>query len=317
MRDLFILGVSYNQPKLSACATWNPNAVTFVNASGSSPHNIYVDMNNTVYVAETTHNRVRIWLNGSTTPSRTISGSLSSPYAVFASIIGVISIDNGELNHRVDTWTSNATNSTVKMYVNGTCYGLFVDIYDDFYCSTEQPHIVLKKLMMDNPNTTIVVAGSTTNHGAASDRLLQPRGIFVTINLDLYVADCGNHRIQLFRSGQRNGTTIAGQGAPGTITLNSPTGVILDANEHIFIVEHRNHRVVRSGSDGFQCILGCTGTSGSASNQLNYPHALNFDSDGNIFVADTSNNRIQKFLLATNSCGKYFLLTFVVGFFTC
>ena len=290
------------------CATWNPNAVTFASASGSSPFNIYVDINNTVYVAERSLNRVRIWFNRSTIPSRTINGSFISPVGVFASTTGAIYIDNGGFNHRVEKWTLNATNGTISMYVNGTCYGLFVDIYDDIYCSTEQPHIVVKKLMIDNPNTTIIVAGSATTYGLGSNLLLQPRGIFVNINLDLYVADCGNHRIQLFRSGEQNGTTIAGQGAHGTITLNSPTGIVLDANENVFIVEHGNHRVVRSTADGFRCILGCTGIPGSGSNQLNYPHALSFDSDGNLFVADTSNNRIQQFLLATNSCGEYFVL---------
>jgi hypothetical protein len=44
---------------------------------------------------------------------------------------------------------------------------------------------------------------------------------------------------------------------------------------------------------------------GSAANQLSMPRHLSFDSYGNIFVVDGYNNRIQKFLLATNSCGKY------------
>ena len=37
-----------------------------------------------------------------------------------------------------------------------------------------------------------------------------PVGIFVTIDLDLYVADYSNNRVQLFRSGERNGTAVAG-----------------------------------------------------------------------------------------------------------
>ncbi|CAF4395719.1 unnamed protein product, partial [Adineta steineri] len=58
------------------------------------------------------------------------------------------------------------------------------------------------------------------------------------------------------------------------------------------------------GPTGFQCLFGCTATStfGSTADQLNRPCSLSFDSDGNIYVADTYNNRIQKLLLATNSC---------------
>ena len=46
-------------------------------------------------------------------------------------------------------------------------------------------------------------------------------GIFVDINLDLYVADYYNHRIQLFRLGELNGITVAGNTSLNTtITLS-------------------------------------------------------------------------------------------------
>ena len=45
-------------------------------------------------------------------------------------------------------------------------------------------------------------------------------------------------------------------------------------------------------------------TSGWASNQLSYPQSMSFDSDGNIWVADTSNARIQKFVLKNDVGGK-------------
>ncbi len=140
--------------------------------------------------------------------------------------------------------------------------------------------------------------------------LNQPKGLFVDINLNLYVADYGNNRIQFFQSGQLIGSTLVGNGAPGPITLNSPVGVILDADSNLFIADSGNNRILGSGPDGYRCLVGCSGTSGSASNQLDTPKILSFDSFGNIFVVDGSNSRIQKFFLATNSCGKcnYILL---------
>ena len=66
-----------------------------------------------------------------------------------------------------------------------------------------------------------------------------------------------------------------------------------------------NNRIVGSGPNGFRCLVGCSGSGGSASNQLNSPETLSFDSYGNMFVTDWWNNRIQKFVLSTNSCGKY------------
>jgi tripartite motif-containing protein 71 len=307
-RFFFIVAPSYNQPKISLCATWNPNAITFATTStvGFNPAGIFVDINNTVYVAETQLNRVQVWSEGSVTPVRTISGSLQSPYAVFASITGDLYVDDGQLNHRVDKWILNATNSIKVMSVTDGCYGLFIDTNNYLYCSMNRQNIVIKQSLNNGTNTTLSVGG-TGSMGSASNELRNPQGIFVDINFNLYVADCGNNRIQFFESGQSNAVTVAGNGATGTITLNNPTAVVLDANGYLFITDSRNNRIVRSGPNGFQCLLGCTGGSSSASNQLNNPQSLSFDSYGNLFVVDTNNNRIQKFVLTTNSCGKHLI----------
>jgi tripartite motif-containing protein 71 len=127
--------------------------------------------------------------------------------------------------------------------------------------------------------------------------------ILFIVLLDLYVADCNNNRIQVFQSGQLNGVTVAGNGASGAITLNCPTGVVLDTNGYLFIVDSNNHRIVGSGSYGFRCVVGCSG-GGSASNQLFYPQSMAFDSYGNMFVSDRSNGRIQKFVFQNNTCGE-------------
>jgi hypothetical protein len=60
----------------------------------------------------------------------------------------------------------------------------------------------------------------------------------MTIDLDLYVADCGNDRFQLFREGQINGMTLVGNGSNGTtIALDCPTGVMLDVDGYLFIFD--------------------------------------------------------------------------------
>ena len=78
----------------------------------------------------------------------------------------------------------------------------------------------------------------------------------------------------------------------------------MDADGYLFIVDSSNHRIVGSGPGGFRCVVGCSGSSGPGSYQLNGPQTMSFDSDGNIFVADSGNGRLQKFLLAQNSCGS-------------
>ena len=135
--------------------------------------------------------------------------------------------------------------------------------------------------------------------------LSDPHGIFVNPALDLYVADSGNNRIQMLQHGGSNATTVAGNGAPGTISLNQPRAVILDALDVLFIADTMNHRIVASGPVGFRCIVGCGGTAGSLANELNSPVSLSFDRDGNLLVVDQGNARIQTFSVATHSCRKF------------
>ena len=302
---LFLIGISYNQPKFSQYASWNPNAVTFTNMTtvGLNAYGLFININNTVYVTETQNSRVQVWLEGDTTPTRTFSAGLAIPFGIFASISGDIYVDNGYSNGRVDKWTLNATIGEATMYVKYRCLGVFTDIYDNLYCSLYDFHQVLKRSFNDDANITTIVAGSNTS-GNTSDMLNYPRGIFIDIEFNLYVADAYNHRIQLFRQGLLNATTIAINGSYGTFILNYPTDVILDGNGYLFISDTNNNRIIGSFSNGFKCIIGCSGVSGNASNQLDTPWSINFDSYGNLFIVDGNNSRIQKFLLATNFSGK-------------
>jgi DNA-binding beta-propeller fold protein YncE len=299
------LAVPFNQPKFCSNASWNPNATTFANITmvGSYPAGIFISTDNTVYVVDQTANQIIIWLEGSSSPTRIISGGLNNPFGVFVSLVGNIYIDNGHYNGRVDKWALNTTNSSFVMYVSVACIGLFIDINNNLYCSMQNMQQVVMKSLNDEVKTSKIVAG-TGCLGSSSYTLYNPQGIFVDINLNLYIADSGNSRIQLFRSGQLSGTTVAGNGFSNPITLYWPTGVVLDADGYLFIVDTHNNRIVASGPYGFRCVVGCSGIAGSGSDQLWQPFAISFDSYGNIFVTDSVNRRVQKFLLATNSCGK-------------
>jgi hypothetical protein len=184
------------------------------------------------------------------------------------------------------------------------CWDIFIDINNTLYCSLSERHQIMAKSLNNELNPLTIVAGTGTA-GSTSNMLKNPRGIFVDSNLDLYVADCGNDRIQWFQSGKLSATTIVGNGSlNSTFTLNCPTDIVLDSNNYPFIVDSGNHRIVGSDSNGFRCLVGCNESSGSASSQLSNPWALSFDFYGNIFVSDHGNSRIQKFSWMDNLCGK-------------
>ncbi len=305
---MILIGPSYNQPKFSTCATWNPDAITFANIStlGSQPVGIFVNTNNTIYVTVTNLSQILEWTEGSNTLTRNISNGLNNPCGIFTTIDGDVYVDNGVVNHQVDKWSWNATSSVVVMNVTSRCFSLFVDINNTLYCSNDLEHKVVKVSLNSNSTTPIIAAGNGTS-GSEPNMLCNPNGIFVDIKFNLYVADATNDRIQFFQPGEVNAITLVGNGSLESITLNRPTAVVLDADGYLFISDLYNNRIIRSSSSGFQCLFGCINESNSASNQLNQPYSLSFDSYGNIFVCDYGNNRIQKFLLMTNSCGKYLI----------
>jgi hypothetical protein len=297
--------VSFHRPKLCPNASWNSFAQTFADSSivGVQPYGLFVNANNSVFVANRQAGHVIMWQEGIANPKRNISGGLNAPYSVFATDSGDVYIDNGKVIGRLDKWTPTSVNSTPVMFICKECYGLFVDAENNIYCSMVYDHQVLSISLNTRLNMWSTVAGTGVAASTATT-LYYPCGIFSDTNLDLYVADCGNDRIQKFRSGSLNGTTVVAASVPGTIALDCPSGIILDADGYMFIADSYYHRIIASGPTGFRCLFSCFGV-GSLSHQLYFPVALSFDSYGNLYVADAGNNRIQRFSITSNSCGEY------------
>ena len=219
-------------------------------------------------------------------------------------------VDNGSPYNRVEVWVLNTSNflATLSLVSGAPCRSIFIDRNDSLYCAMYTKHQVISRSLNSSDSVVRTMAGRACA-GFMPDMLNSPYGIFVSASFALYVADSSNNRIQLFQPGQVNGTTIAGKGASGTITLITPTGVALDADDYVFIVDLGNNRIIGSGPGGFRCVVGCSNRAGSASTQLNGPRSMAFDTDGNIFVADTKNNRVQQFAISTTYCGEYHCTT--------
>jgi len=302
-----IEGLSYNQPIFCPNAIWNQHATTFSDdpAISYNLRDIFITTSDTVYIPDRKNRYMIIWPNTSSISPRNISLKSSSITTVFITEDNLIYFDyQSNSISEIRRLSADLSTTISIMQTVENCYDIFIDIYNYIYCSLPNYHQVIRKSLNNSFDQVKIVAG-TGVRGSTSFMLNDPNGIFIDTDLDLYVADCFNNRIQLFPFDQSDGTTIAGNGSSlSTIHLDHPVVVVLDANKYVFIVDHGNHRIIGSDSNGFRCFVGCYGQ-GSSANKLDNPRAMSFDKYGNIFVVDTGNNRTQKFQLTTNSCSKF------------
>ncbi|CAF1461662.1 unnamed protein product [Adineta ricciae] len=160
-------------------------------------------------------------------------------------------------------------------------------------------HKVVKQQL--NEAKTTIVAGVDTA-GYESHQLNSPTGIFVDTNLDLYVADRMNSRIQVFHLGETDGKTIVGtRSSDITISLRGPYSIVLDSDKYFYIADYTNDRIIASGPNGFRRLLGFNKIASNMYQSIR-PTKVNFDVHGNLFVSELYNRRIQIFDLQNDSC---------------
>ena len=128
--------------------------------------------------------------------------------------------------------------------------------------------------------------------GLGDGMFKNPFGVAVTDRDEIVVADCKNHRVQVFDS---NGTFLRCFGHKGenAIELKIPTGIATDKDRNIFVAEYGTHRVQIFSWEGRR--LGSFGGPGSLDRQLDVPRGLSLDSTGNVIVVDSGNKLIKIF----------------------
>lgn len=302
---VFPLDLQFIQPKLCSNATWNANATTFVTNILGLLLPLVINRHNTLIAANHDDRQIFIWFNSSSHLPRIINVTDRTPISLFPNSDDEILVGYEEPSYPyLDRWSLKNGTLLSSIFIYGQCYFFFIDMNNDLYCSVSSQHMVTRTSWQDRSNSFTIVAG-TGSPGLSTITLNNSRGIFVTSNLDLYVADCNNDRVQFFRAGQTNATTVQWSGSNSTLILDSPVGVTLDADGYLYIVSLSHHRVIAVSPAGSgRCVIGCTGTFGSAANQISSPWTVAFDIEGNLFVGDNGNNRIQKFALIWNQCGK-------------
>jgi hypothetical protein len=180
---------------------------------------------------------------------------------------------------------------------------------------------VVRKVTASSGNIAIVAgtgtAGYSGDSGAAtSAKLNGPDGIAVDSAGNLYIPDSNNNRVRKVTIATGVITTIAGNGTCGytgdgglatSAEVCAPAYAALDSSNNVYIADPGNNVIRKiSASTGLITTVAGTGTAGYTGNgglatsaELNDPVAVNFDTQGNFYIAEYNNSVIRKVTVST------------------
>jgi sugar lactone lactonase YvrE len=134
--------------------------------------------------------------------------------------------------------------------------------------------------------------------------LVGPRGIAVDADLNVYVADTGNHRIQKFTIG-RYAMFVAKWGSKGTGAgqFDMPYAVATDVLGNVYVVDKGNSRIQKFTPQG--AFIRAWGGPGTGHGQFQNPQGIAVDAAGNVYVVDADDARVQRFNVRGEFLGQW------------
>lgn len=194
---------------------------------------------------------------------------------------------------------------------------LCVDDAGNVYVSDFQNQYI-RKIAADGTVTTIAgngIAGYLDGVASVA-RFNYPRGICIDAQGNLFIADSWNHRIRKI-DGNGNVSTLAGysdtigvqspgdyaDGSDTSARFNVPCGMSIDSAGNLYLADAYNHRIRKITPAGVVTTVAGSGPTGVSNGgfldgavdvaRLNTPTEVFIDQEGELFIADTYNNRIR------------------------
>jgi sugar lactone lactonase YvrE len=207
-------------------------------------------------------------------------------------------------------------NQPATNVILNSAMGVAADALGNCFIADTGNHVIRK---VGTNGVAVIVAGTGSagfsgDGGAATNAALcVPNAVALDLAGNLFIADTGNNRIRELAT---NGviTMVAGNGNVfysgdnGAATNAGLTsyGLCLDGIGNLFIVDEQNNRIRKVGTNGIITTVAGNGGFGfgqggynsdgisATSAKLNYPSGVAVDSSNNLYIADSSNNRIRK-----------------------
>jgi len=247
------------------------------NAQLNYPVGVAVDPAGNLYIADLENFRIRKVSNGVIT---TVAGNGTAGF----------SGDNGP-----------ATNAQLNYPA-----GVAVDPAGNLYIADLENFRIRK--VSNGVITTVAgngTGGFSGDNGPAVSARLDFGGVAVDPAGNVYIADSGTSRIRKVSNGviatvAGNGTFgFSGDNGPATSAqLNGPSGVAVDSGGNLYIADVGNSRIRKVSNGVITTVAGGgmqSGDSGPATSaEMSGPAGVAVDSAGNLYIADTLDNRIRK-----------------------
>jgi sugar lactone lactonase YvrE len=225
--------------------------------------------------------------------------------------VGDVAVACSAAAAQVSTFAGSGTVGSVNG--NGTAasfylpYSVVVDKSGSLLVSDTATNLV-RKISPAGDVTTFAGGGSSGtsqdgNGTAASFSGLS--GLALDSTGNAYAAEFGGNRIRKITPAA-DVTTLAGSGAIGSLdghgtsaTFNTPSSVATDADGNIYVLEFIGAVVRKITPAGDVTTLAGSGTAGfadgtGAAASFGQAYGIATDAAGNVYVADTGNNRIRK-----------------------
>ncbi|CAF5076559.1 unnamed protein product, partial [Rotaria sp. Silwood1] len=229
---------------------------------------LYVDDDQTIYVAEWSNHRIVEWKRGATSGQVVAGGNeqgsgdhqLSYPEDVIIDKERDSLIICDASNRRVVRWPRRNGTSGETIISNISCVGLTMDENGSLYVTDVGKNEVRRYRRGESQGT--VVAGGNGS-GNRLDQLSYPRYVFVDRDHSVYVSEWRNHRVMKWVEGAKQGIVVAGgQGEGNGLTqLSYPNGVVVDQLGTVYVADGWNHRIMRwpNGAKQGSVIVGGNG----------------------------------------------------------